>query len=177
MQKITEEIDKALPGKAPAATLPADLTEFFKYLSDGNGWLEKNEKRLLLAVDEYENIDVKIGQNVFPEDLLATLRESIQSHRRITWILSGSHEISELAHAPWTSYLVSARTIEIPMFTLDETRLLLTEPLKYSTLWNHDNPERPHFKEIFWGGAGHRTHPARGRGMAAPGATDSGNDY
>lgn len=154
MQKITEEVDKALPGKAPAAALPADLKGFFTYLSGANGWLEQNDKRLLLAVDEYEKIDVKIGQRVFPEDLLATLRESIQSHRRITWIFCGGHEIGELKHAPWTSYLVSARTIEIPMFTLDETRLLLTEPLKYSTLWNHDNPERPHFKEIFWGERG-----------------------
>ncbi len=154
MQKITEEIDKVLSGKESVAKVPSDLKDFFKYLYDCNCWLEKNDKRLLLAVDEYENIDIKIGQNVFPEDLLATLRESIQSQRRITWIFSGSHEISELSHAPWTSYLVSARTIEVPMFTLNETKLLLTEPLKYSALWNNDNLGRPHFEEIFWGEGG-----------------------
>lgn len=154
MQKITEEVDKALPGKTPAAALPVDLTEFLKYLSDGDRWLKKNDMRLLLAVDEYEYIDVKIGQRVFSENLLSTLRESIQSHRRITWVFCGSHEIGELTHAPWMSYLVSARTIEIPLFTLDETRLLLTEPLKHSTLWNHDNLERPRFAETFWGERG-----------------------
>ncbi len=154
MQKITEDIDKVLSGKESVAKVPSDLKDFFKYLFDCNCYLEKNDKRLLLAVDEYENIDIKIGQNVFPEDLLATLRESIQSHRRITWIFSGGHEISELSHAPWTSYLVSARTIEVPMFTLNETKVLLTEPLKYSDLWNNDNLGRPHFEEIFWGEGG-----------------------
>ena len=154
MQNITECIDKVLSGKESVAKVPSDLKDFFKYLSDCNCWLEKNDKRLLLAVDEYENIDIKIGQNVFPEDLLSTIRESIQSHRRITWIFSGSHEISELSHAPWTSYLVSARTIEVPMFTLNETKVLLTEPLKYSALWNNDNLGRPHFEEIFWGEGG-----------------------
>ncbi len=59
-----------------------------------------------------------------------------------------------MPHAPWTSYLVSAKTIEIPVFTSDETRLLLTEPLKHSSLWNHGNSERPHFDEGFWGEGG-----------------------
>ena len=83
-------------------------------------------------MDEYEQIDAKIGEGVFDEDLLATLRESVQSHRRITWVLAGSHDITELTHAPWPSYLVSLRMIEVPPFTLEETRLLLTEPLRYS---------------------------------------------
>ena len=97
-------------------------------------FLRNEDKRLLIAFDEYENIDMKIGQGVFSEDLLATIRESIQVHRNITWIFAGAHEINELLNAPWSSYLVSARTIEVPMFTLSETRLLLTEPLKYSNL-------------------------------------------
>lgn len=126
----------------------------FNFLSEYDEWLEKADKRILLELDEYENIDQKIGEKIFPEDLLATIRESIQSHRRITWIFAGSHEISELKHAPWTSYLVSARTLEVPMFTAEETRLLLTEPLKYSTLWEKDDPRRPRFAPEFWGEGG-----------------------
>lgn len=40
------------------------------------------------------------------------------------------------------------------MFTLDETRLLLTEPLKHSSLWNQGSSGRPHFDEKFWGEGG-----------------------
>lgn len=107
-----------------------------------NQILEGHDRRLLISIDEYENIDQKIRDRVFPEDLLATFRESIQSHRHIVWVFAGSHEITELC-APWTSYLVSARTIEVPLFSDKETRLLLTEPLKHSSLWRDDDPGRP----------------------------------
>jgi hypothetical protein len=82
------------------------------------------------------------------------IRESIQSHRQITWALVGSHAIEELTAAPWPSYLVSARTVEVPPFTTEETRLLLTEPLQYSTLWAKEDPSRPRFEPGFWGEGG-----------------------
>ena len=92
-------------------------------------------------------------------------RESIQSHRCITWIFAGSHEITELVHVPWTSYLVSARTVEVPLFSQQETRLLLTDPLKYSSLWRDDDPSRPRprFESGFWGEGGiERVHTEAG---------------
>src|SRR6516225_341803 len=65
----------------------------------------RRRRRLILAIDEYELLDVKIGEGVFPVGLLATLRESIQTHRHMTWLFAGSHDIGELTHAPWSSYL------------------------------------------------------------------------
>ncbi len=159
---IREEILNSLHGIGAFVKKP-DLETFFSFLSGCNQWLEEKNEHILLAIDEYENIDLKIGEKVFPEDLLATIRESIQSHRRVTWIFAGSHEISELKNAPWTSYLVSARTLEVPMFTPEETRLLLTEPLKYSTLWAKDDPKRPRFAPEFWGDGGiERVHREAG---------------
>lgn len=135
---------------------PKDLKDLFGFLSACNQILERDCRAVVIAVDEYENIDQKIGQQVFPEDLLATFRETIQSHRRITWIFAGSHEITELVNAPWTSYLVSARTVEVPLFSDQETRLLLTEPFKHSSLWRDDEPgrPRPRFESAFWGEGG-----------------------
>jgi hypothetical protein len=49
---------------------------------------------------------------------------------------------------------VSARTIEVSNFTLDETRLLLTEPMKYSQDWAKDSADRPRFDGSFWGEGG-----------------------
>jgi hypothetical protein len=139
------------------------LTGLFALLGRTNERLLAEGRRLLLALDEYENIDQKIGEGVFTQDLLATLRESIQTHRRIVWIFAGSHDITELTHAPWTSYLVSARTIEVPLFTEAETRALLTEPLRYSPLWPQDDPKRPHFAPALWGENGiERIHAETG---------------
>ena len=40
------------------------------------------------------------------------------------------------------------------MFTPQETHLLLTEPMKHSTLWEKDDPGRPRFEPDFWGEGG-----------------------
>ena len=145
--------------------LPDDLPGLFRFLTTVNDRLAAAQKRLLLAVDEYEALDAKIGAGVFPHDLLDTLRESIQTHRRLTWIFAGSHEITELPHASnpgWTSALVSARTIEVPAFTLAETRLLLTEPLKHSSLWRGNEAKRPRFDPAF---SGDHDGEAKGSGV------------
>jgi hypothetical protein len=148
--RIAQEIAPELPGGAT----PETLSELFDLLSRYNQQLASRKERLILALDEYENIDLKIGEGVFSLDLLATIRESIQTHRSITWLFAGSHTIEELPNAPWTSYLVSARTIEVSNFTLDETRLLLTEPMKYSQDWAKDSTDRPRFDSSFWGEGG-----------------------
>lgn len=150
MSHLAEKLAAVLPQSSASTSAPADLSNFMRVLSDYNAHLQETNKRILLAIDEYENLDRKLGEKVFPEDLLVTIRESIQTHRNITWIFAGSHEITELKHAEWPSYLVSARTIEVPMFTMAETRLLLTEPLKFSPLFK-DESKRPRFEPGFWG--------------------------
>lgn len=163
VRSIIGEIQKTLPNLSNPYGPSATLSSLFKFLTACNQHLESEGKRILLAVDEYEMIDVKIGRDVLPLDLLNTIRESIQTHRRITWIFAGSHEIYELTNAPWTSYLVSARTIEVPAFTEAETRLLLTEPMKHSSLWRNNEEKRPRFADSFWGEGGiERIHSEAG---------------
>ena len=72
------------------------LPDFFDFLRRAHDKLASREERLLLALDEYENIDRKIGEGVFHLDLLHTIRESIQTHRNITWVFAGSHTIEDL---------------------------------------------------------------------------------
>jgi hypothetical protein len=157
---IAQNLATAIPDLPTAP--PADLAGFEGLLASANEKLEKCNRRLLIGLDEYEYLDRKIGQGVLPEDLLSSLRESIQYHRRLVWLFAGSHEITELPNAPWTSYLVSVRTVEVPPFTPKETRLLLTEPLRHSQLrW--DDTQRPAFEPGFWGDGGiERIHDETG---------------
>ena len=152
LDAIAQRASEALqPEKKRTVPMVESLKDFFQRLTDCNARLAEMDQRLLLAIDEYENLDRKLGEGVLNEDLLATMRESIQTHRQVTWVFAGSHAITELTHAPWSSYLVSARTLEVPPFTAAETRLLLTEPLRYSSLWPKDDPMRPRFSPEFWG--------------------------
>ncbi|MGH9841253.1 MAG: AAA family ATPase [Blastocatellia bacterium] len=163
LRSITSEITNLFPRLISATTKEVNLIYVFDLLAACNTLLEKENGRLLLAIDEYEMIDKKISERIFRLDLLDTIRESIQSHRRITWVFAGSHEITELKHAAWTSYLVSARTIEVPFFTLTETRLLLTDPVKHSTLWLNNPDKRPRLDAAFWGEGGiERIHEEAG---------------
>jgi len=58
---------------------------------------------------------------------------------------------------------ISARTIEVPLFTLPETTLLLTEPMRHSLLWARDDPRRPRFDAALWGDKGiERVHSEAG---------------
>jgi hypothetical protein len=139
------------------------LPDLYRFLGIWDTQLKKSDNRLVIAIDEYEGIDTKIGERIFPIDLLAMIRESIQSHRNITWIFSGSHDIDELIQADWTSFLVSARTVEVPCFTLAETRILLTDPLQHSSFWNATPEKRPRFLPDFWGRGGiERIHEEAG---------------
>jgi hypothetical protein len=132
---------------------PTSLAETFQFLAKVNALLETEDRRLIFAFDEFEQFDVKIGEGAFNLDLLATIRESVQMHRQLIWVFAGSHHITELKHAPWDSYLVSLRTIEVPPFSAAETRLLLTEPLKESPLYERSAP-RPRYNAGFWGEGG-----------------------
>ena len=137
-----------------AAPVCGDLGGLFTWLGTLDAALASDGRRVLLALDEYENLDRKLGEEVFPRDLLDTIRESIQRHRRITWLFAGSHALSELEHAEWSSWFVSLRTVELLPFSEAETRLLLTEPMRHSELWQDDEMSRPRFDAAFWGEGG-----------------------
>jgi hypothetical protein len=151
---LSKGLNAARPMVTPKIDPPQTLDALYKYLDQTNRVLAQRQERLILALDEYENLDRKIGDGVFPIDLLHFLRESLQSHREIIWILAGSHEIDELSHADWTSYLVSARTVEVPMFTQAETRMLLTDPMKHAPRREELRQDRPRFEPEFWGPEG-----------------------
>jgi hypothetical protein len=160
---IGDEVGNAagLAKRSPSDDPP--LVRLFDQLTDADRLLASGKQRLLLAIDEFEKIDAKIGEGVFPADLLSTVRESIQSHRRIIWAFVGVGDLTELTHASWSSYFVGLRSITMPPFTSEETRRLLTEPLAQSRLWRARAEAPPRFGPDFWGNGGiERIHTEAG---------------
>ena len=156
--KILTEIQKVIPTKKEHCK---DLKNLYSLMDEVSTDLV-NTGRLVLIIDEYENIDMKLQQDVFPHDFLDVVRESIQSHRQITWVFCGSHEITELKYASWSSYLISAKTIEVPMFSQEETTSLLTEPFKHSSFQAASMYKNLTFTEKFWGIGIERIHQEAG---------------
>jgi len=133
---------------------PSTLVSLWDMLHRLNETLGKEERQLLLAIDEYENLDQKIGEGMFSTDLLSGLRESLQSHRQIIWLFAGSHAVEELVHAPWASCFVSSRTVEVGMFTSDETYVLLTDPMRHAPRALSAAAPNIHFPPESWGPRG-----------------------
>lgn len=127
IKSLAQGVSEAHPLVTKPLLESSGLTGFFNFLGDYSNQLESEGERLMICIDEYEGIDTQILGQVFPIELLHTFRESIQKHRGLIWVFAGSHRITELK-ADWTSYLVSARTVNVPAFSMEETRLLLTQP-------------------------------------------------
>lgn len=151
VQHLSERIGAALsPDGVRCELKSVDLLGFSRLLGEVDAALQ-GEQRLLLALDELESLDHKLAEGALEIDFLALLRDSLQSHRRVVWLLAGSKGLEELRLTDWSSYLVSARTLTVSMFSEAETHVLLTEPLAHSSLWAADDPNRPRFDVAFWG--------------------------
>ena len=151
MSGATDEPEDSDGPGDPSYEKPTDLVALRELLDRCNAWLEEHDRRLLIGLDEYEEFDRKIGEGVFTVDLLGAFRSSIQAHRRITWIYTGSHEIDELTNAVWPSFLVSTRTVEVKLFSPQETHTLLTDPVSHAKQWRGVEENRPRFPVEFWG--------------------------
>lgn len=148
---IATEAARPWSGDADLALAEPTLSGVFSVLARTNARLKDAGRRLLITIDEFEILDDRIGRGVFPEEFLRMVRESIQDHSRITWAFAGSHHVTELIHAQWSSHLVSARTIEVSLFNPAETRSLLSDPLRFSPIWDKLDPKPfPFFGDI-WG--------------------------
>lgn len=160
---VATEVGSACGLPVPASSDDPPLVRLFDRLSSAHQALAQTEQRVLLAIDEFEKIDEKIRDRVFSIDLLATVRDSIQTHRHVIWAFVGSHALDELEHARWSSYFVGLRTIEVTTFTLNESHQLLTEPLATSALWQRQERTAPRFDPAFWGDRGiERIHAEAG---------------
>lgn len=139
---------------AQAGELPCHLSDFSRFLEDYDARLQIQDKEVVLAIDDYNIIDAKIGERVLPEKLLEIVLDSMRVHGRIRWLFAGSQQLAELPNAPWTSYFGNARTLDVQSFSHAETQELLTEPLKHCSLWAKGSVQRPRCEPAFWGDGG-----------------------
>jgi len=86
------------------------------------------ERVLLLCLDEFEELEKAIQDGRIDTRILSTLRNVVQHRRRIAVLLSGSHQIDELA-ARWASTLITTVTLPISFLEEGDTRALIEHPV------------------------------------------------
>jgi type II secretory pathway predicted ATPase ExeA len=156
---LTLGIEHSWP-MAPNFPGHVSLAAFHQFLRACSDQLQAQSRQLLISIDEFERIDEKIGSGEMSEDLLVTLRNCMQTQQHIAWLFAGAHDLLELRHARWSSYFVGVRTVEMEPFSLQETRVLLTDPLRSSP--NSELRSNVNYSQ-FWGpGCVDRIHEQAG---------------
>ena len=144
--RISQKVCPEAQGLSPVN----DLAELAAFLRELNERLTKAGRRLLIALDEYEVIDEKIGSGQLSADILMQIRAAIQHQRQIRWLVSGVHHFMEMKHGEWAATFTACQMVELRPFTEAETRELLTEPLKHARAFGaRPLPEQDFFR-TFW---------------------------
>ncbi len=97
-------------------------------------WLDEVEAALkgkltLLLLDEFEVLAAALNRGRFDEEaVLGMLRHLIQHRPRFKVLLSGSHTLDEFQQ--WSGYLINVQVIHIGYLREEETRQLITHPVR-----------------------------------------------
>ncbi|UOG93716.1 MAG: hypothetical protein L3K52_08315 [Candidatus Thiothrix sulfatifontis] len=105
------------------------FTQLDQFLTQAQKIAEQRGKRILLAFDEYEELENSIINGDISEKVLGKLRNLIQHSKSIVVLVSGSHRFEELTRLNWANYLINTRTLELSYLDAESARELLTKPV------------------------------------------------
>jgi uncharacterized protein len=137
-ETLTERIAKSL--RIPAPPPIRDLAAFTKWLKQRDADLIRDNRYLLICIDEYERLEGMIKQGKLA-DLPDSLRHWIQHLQHIVFLFAGSHEPSELkGDLDWTDYLINVRNVPISYLEYDAAMQLVTMPVpNFDLTWKTDD--------------------------------------
>lgn len=105
------------------------FTQLDQFLTQAQKIADQRGKRILLAFDEYEELENSIINGDISEKVLGKLRNLIQHSKSIVVLVSGSHRFEELTRLNWANYLINTRTLELSYLDAESARELLTKPV------------------------------------------------
>jgi len=123
---LTSPTSVALP-QLDEALLRGDPYRVFE------NWIEEVERALgerrwlLIALDEFNQIDGALRRGAIDERIFAMIRSLIQHHPRVGIALCGTFTLAE-CDPRWPEALKSVRTIPVSFLKPDEARLVFTQP-------------------------------------------------
>jgi hypothetical protein len=85
-------------------------------------------KWLVLMLDEFEKIESKVKDGVFPPDLIGYLRGLMQIRHNFGIILAGSHQLEEMRRDFWNPFMGSTHVLHLGYLSEAEAERLVTNP-------------------------------------------------
>ncbi|MGB0384443.1 MAG: ATP-binding protein [Ardenticatenaceae bacterium] len=83
---------------------------------------------LILMVDEFEMIEQKIKEDIFPADLLFHFRDTMTFSKRTTFVFAGCHTLDEMTKRYWNPFFGITQNIKVSYLTPQAAATLITNP-------------------------------------------------
>ena len=103
---------------------------FDNFLDEVERSVRAPENRIILALDEFEQIEKQLTAGKVSADLMDFLRGMMQSRSGIGMIFAGTHTLDEMVSNLWTQYFRSALSCHVSYLDEDSARSLITNPIK-----------------------------------------------
>jgi AAA+ ATPase superfamily predicted ATPase len=100
------------------------LTDRYKKEEDKN-----RLTRLLICLDEFEEIDTKIKQGVLEVDIIKQFRNIMQHRERIVLLFTGMHTLEEMSKDYWSVFFGATRQLKISYLDKESAKQLITKPI------------------------------------------------
>ena len=101
---------------------------FIGYLDALERRFPVKERWLVVALDEFEEVEIRSEQGIFRPDLLNYLRSLMQHRRWMALILAGSHRLEEMRRDYRHPLMETARTVFVDYLDEEAARDFLTNP-------------------------------------------------
>jgi hypothetical protein len=88
------------------------------------------ENRLILALDEFEEIERQLTEGKISRDFLPFLRSLMQQRQGISLLFAGTHTLDEMISDIWVPYFRSAVPYRISYLEENSVRQLITNPIE-----------------------------------------------
>ena len=116
----------AMPEPDPEAFDARPYRAFERYLRAARAAL--GARYLLLALDEFEQLEAWIATGRAPRDLLAVLRSYIQMDPHIAFIFAGLHTLAEMTRDYFEPFFASVKPVRVSFLSRAATFQVLANP-------------------------------------------------
>ncbi|MDB9511554.1 ATP-binding protein [Kamptonema animale CS-326] len=123
---IYKEVNVTPPNDEDLLNLP--YRTFERYLQDVNSQI--GEKGLIIALDEFEQIETLIINGKIPPNFMGFLRGLVQMSPKIAFAFAGLHTLEEMTADYFQPFFASVIPIRVSFLTPEATHQLLINPAK-----------------------------------------------
>ncbi len=143
LMAISDEIALTVIISAPddADLLNLPYRTFERYLKQVDAQL--GEEGLIIALDEFEQIEEFIAAGQIHQDFIKFLRGLVQMSSKVAFVFAGLHTLEEMTEDYFHPFFASIIPIHVGFFTPESTHQLLANPTEDFPLdYNHEALER-----------------------------------